>query len=122
MDVKASAQLHEWERVKTKCEEIFELKIYNLRDDYRDNFTETYENNEESLFEIQFTPGPINGIEQLSHERAKFFGLPVTNCSWNDATASNIIKTDLEKERTKEGRPDPRLKHTLFYYDRANSN
>lgn len=122
MDVKTSAQLLEWERVKTRCEEIFGLGIYNLRAEYRDNFTEEFENNEESLFEVQFMSGPINGVEQLSHERAKFFGLPATGCSWNDATAGNIIKTDLSKEGTKDGKTDPRLKNTLFYRDPGNLN
>lgn len=122
MDVKVSAQLHEWDRVKTRCEEIFNLGIYSLRDEYRDNFTETHENNEESLFEVQFMSGPVSGVSQLSHERAKFFGLPATGCSWNDATACNVIKTDLEKEKTKDGKVDPRLKNTLFYRDPANLN
>lgn len=122
MDVKASAQLHEWERVKTRCEEIFGLGIYSLRSEYRDNFTEVFENNEESLFEVQFMSGPVNGVNQLSHERAKFFGLPATGCSWDDATAGNIVKTDLERENTKDGAIDPRLKNTLFYYDSANPN
>ena len=120
MEVKASAQLREWERVKSSCEAIFNLNIYDLRDEYRDNFTEANENNEESLFEVQFMSGPVNGIGQLSHERAKFFGLPATGCSWDDATAGNIVKTDLSKELTKDGKPDPRLKHTLFYYDATN--
>jgi hypothetical protein len=122
MDVKVSAQLHEWDRVLIRCEEIFDLGIYSLRNEYRDNFTEEHENNEESLFEVQFMAGPVNGVGQLSHERAKFFGLPATGCSWNDATAGNIIKTDLEKERTKNSSIDPRLKHTLFYYDAASPN
>jgi hypothetical protein len=122
MDVKVSAQLHEWERVKTRCEEIFDLGIYNLRAEYRDNFTEKFENNEESLFEVQFMQGPINGVEQLSHERAKFFGLPAKGCSYDDATAGNIIKTDLSKEKTKDGKTDPRLKLTLFFRDPDNLN
>jgi tetratricopeptide (TPR) repeat protein len=122
MDVKASAQLKQWDRVRTKCEEIFGLNIYKLRDEYRDNFTEAYENNEEALFEVQFMSGPVNGVNQLSHERGKFFGLPVTDCSWDDATAGNIIKTDLEKERTKDGKVDPRLKQTLFYFDPSARN
>ncbi len=119
MDVKVSAQLREWTRVKERCEEIFALGIYSLMAEYRDNFTDENENNSESLFEIQFMAGPVNSIEQLSHERAKFFGLPVTGCSWDDATAGNIILTDLTKEKTKDGEVDPRLKQTLFYYDAA---
>lgn len=122
MDVKVSAQLHEWQRVIDKSEDIFDLGIYDLRDDYKDNFTDVYENNEESLFEVQFMSGPVNGVGQLSHERAKFFGLPATGCSWDDATAGNIVKTDLSKELTKDGKVDPRLKNTLFYYDSVNPN
>ena len=127
MQVKVAAQLHEWEKVKTVCETIFALKnnngqpLYSLVADYRDNFTETNENNSESLFEVQFMSGPVNGVGQLSQERAKFLGLPANGCSYDDATARNIIKTDLELEKTTDGKTDPRLKHTLFYYDSANT-
>jgi len=123
MEVKVAAQLHEWDKVKTLCEAIFALKnsngqpLYRLVADYRDNFTEANENNEESLFEVQFMSGPVNGVDQLSQERAKFLGLPVNGCSYDDATASNIVKTDLEQEKTVDGKTDPRLKVTLFYYD-----
>lgn len=117
MDVKVSAQLREWTRVKERSEEIFGLGIYSLVPEYNDNFTITNENNSESLFEVQFMSGPVSGVDQLSQERAKFFGLPVTGASWDDATAGNIIKVDLSKEMTKDGKVDPRLKHTLFYYD-----
>ena len=123
MQVKVAAQLREWDKVKTMCESIFALKnnngqtLYSLMANYRDNFTEENENNAESLFEVQFMSGPVNGVGQLSHERAKFLGLPADGCSYDDATARNIIKTDLELEKTLDGKTDPRLKHTLFYYD-----
>jgi len=126
MQVKVAAQLHEWSKVKTVCESIFALRsnsgqpLYSLMTNYRDNFTEDYENNAESLFEVQFMSGPVNGVGQLSHERAKFLGLPANGCSYDDATARNIIKTDMEKERTIDGQIDPRLKHTLFYFDPSN--
>ncbi|MDR1154791.1 MAG: RagB/SusD family nutrient uptake outer membrane protein [Bacteroidales bacterium] len=128
MGVKVAAQLHEWDKVKTLCEAIFALKnsngqaIYSLMPDYNDNFTEANENNAESLFEIQFMSGPVNGVGQLSHERAKFLGLPVNECSYDDATASNIVKADLEKEKTIDNKVDPRLKHTLFYDDSSVRN
>jgi hypothetical protein len=128
MLVKTGAQLHEWNEVKDWCDTIFALKnsngqpLYSLVTNYRDNFTDVNENNSESLFEVQFMPGPVNGVAGLSHERAKFLGLPASGCSYDDATASNIVKTDLEKERTTDNKPDPRLKHTLFYYDPANPN
>ena len=125
MLVKTAAQLHEWEKVKTLCETIFDLKgnagqtLYSLVANYRDNFTETNENNSESIFEVQFMDGSSVGVGQLSQERAKFLGLPANGCSWDDATASNIVKTDLEKEKTSDNKVDPRLKHTLFYFDPA---
>jgi hypothetical protein len=126
MLVKVSAQLHEWSKVISYSDSIFSLKnsagqpLYELVADYRDNFTETNENNSESLFEVQFMSGPVNGVTQLSHERAKFLGLPANGCSYDDGTASNIVKTDLEQERTIDGKVDPRLKNTLFYYDPNN--
>lgn len=128
MLVKVAAQLHQWEKVKEMCDTIFALKnsagqaLYSLVSSYRDNFTDVNENNAESLFEVQFMSGPVNGVEQLSHERAKFLGLPASGCSYDDATASNIVKADLEKEKTADGKVDPRLKHTLFYYDPSSPN
>lgn len=123
MLAKVAAQLHKWEDVKVWCDSIYNLKngsgqpLYSLVSSYRDNFTTTNENNSESLFEVQFMSGPVNGVGQLSHERAKFLGLPANGCSYDDGTASNIVKTDLEMEKTVDGKVDPRLKHTLFYYD-----
>ena len=126
MQMKAAAQLHEWDKVKALCETIINMKgnsgqqLYSLVSNYSDNFKEATENNAESVFEVQFMSGPVNGIGQLSQERAKFMGLPVNGCSYDDATASNIVKTDLEMEKTSNGQPDPRLNATLFYYDPNN--
>jgi len=117
MLVKVSAQLRDWESVKNYCDSIFSLGIYELVADYNDNFTETAENNSESLFEVQFIAGPVSGVKDPSQERAKFLGLPANGQSYDDGTASNIVKIDLEKEKTKTGQTDSRLKHTLFYYD-----
>ncbi|MFB6340324.1 RagB/SusD family nutrient uptake outer membrane protein [Saccharicrinis sp. FJH62] len=127
MLVKVSAQLHEWQSVKNYCDTIFDMKgaggvpLYSLVADYRENFTDVNENNSESLFEVQFMSGPVNGVGQLSQERAKFLGLPANGCSYDDGTAGNIVKTDLEMEKTVDGNVDPRLKNTLFYYDPNNT-
>jgi len=128
MQVKAAAQLRDWGKVKSLCETIFALKnnsgqtLYSLVPNYQDNFTEANENNSESLFEVQFMSGPVNGVGQMSQERAKFMGLPANGCSYDDATARNVIKTDMELEKTTDGKTDPRLKHTLFYYDPSTPN
>lgn len=119
MLVKVLAQQHNWEDVATKCEEIFDLNIYSLVSNYSDNFTSLNENNKESLFEVQYAYGTQSGIS-LGCQRAKFLGIPLDGCAWDDATASNIVKTDLSEEKTIAGEVDPRLKVTLAYYDSSN--
>lgn len=119
MLAKVYAQERNWGKLEETCREIFDLKKYSLVNNYRDNFTITNENNSESVFEIQFAAGTQNGIP-LGTQMSKFFGLPIPGGAWDDATASKIVKTDLEKEKTTDGKIDPRLKVTLFYYDAEN--
>lgn len=126
MLAKVLAQEKDWVRVDSVCQEIFKLRgaggepLYSLVPNYQDNFTVKNENNSESLFEVQFKNEKVGNIE-LGCDRPKFLGLPVSGAAWDDATASNIIKTDLEIEKTVDGKVDPRLKHTLFYYDPAST-
>ena len=121
MLAKVLAQQKNWDSLKTTCEDIFDLGVYDLVANYNDNFTATNENNIESLFEVQFAYGTQSGID-LGSQRAKFLGIPLDGCAWDDATASNIVKIDLELERTTDGKVDPRLKTTLAYYDASNPN
>jgi len=119
MLAKVLAQQKNWDALKTTCKDIFDLGVYDLVSDYDDNFTATNENNKESLFEVQYAYGTQSGID-LGCQRAKFLGIPLDGCAWDDATASNIVKTDLEMEKTTTGAVDPRLKSTLAYYDATN--
>ncbi|MCC8143299.1 MAG: RagB/SusD family nutrient uptake outer membrane protein [Tannerellaceae bacterium] len=120
MLAKVYVQQKNWNKVEELCHEIFNLQgangqpAYDLVANYVDNFKENTENNSESLFEVQFDGTIYNGIE-LGCQRAKFFGLP--GPSFDDVTPSDVVKTDLEKEKTIDGKTDPRLKATLFYYD-----
>ena len=63
-----------WEAAKKNIEDIFALGIYDLVPNWMDNFTEANENNQESLFEINFKEGTINGKE-VGNQRPKFLGL-----------------------------------------------
>ena len=63
--------------------EIISTGKYALVPSYLDNFTETNENNGESLFEVQFTgsvlelgQGQDNAASAESHDRPNFFGPP----------------------------------------------
>ena len=90
------------------------LKIYKLVDNYTDNFTAINENNSESLFEVQYAYG-IQAGNELGCNRAKFMGLPVDGCSWDDSTPRTALKGDFEQEKTTDGKVDPRLKATLAF-------
>ena len=125
MLTKVYMQLREWNSALEQMEAIINLKglggqtLYALVPDYRDNFTATNENNSESVFEVQFAYGTQAGIE-LGNQRAKFLGLQVDGCAWADADPRMALYNDFLLEPAASGEPDPRLKHTLFYYDPMN--
>ena len=47
----------EWENAVKTCEEIKNLKKYDLFDNYSEVFSEQYENQKEHIFSVQFDPG-----------------------------------------------------------------
>ncbi len=103
-----------WQNAKLLIEEIIAMPQYDLVSNYKDNFTMEYENNEESLFEIQFGEGLYNGKELGAH-RPKFFGLVVDGGAWADAYARSWLLLEFRKENASDGNEDPRLPVTLFY-------
>ncbi|MBL7112288.1 MAG: RagB/SusD family nutrient uptake outer membrane protein [Bacteroidales bacterium] len=103
-----------WQQAQTKIEEIFAMDMYSLVPNYKDNFTMEFENNSESLFEIQFGEGLHNGKELGAH-RPKFFGLVVNGGAWADAYPRPWLLDEFRKEQTAAGEEDPRLAATLFY-------
>lgn len=103
---------------------------YGLMADYGDNFREgpAYENNKESLFEVQFmdygTGGtdeewtPVNISSQATQGQAvesnyasQVFG------SWGDLAGSPWLYNLFKKEKCTDGRLDPRLYWTLVTYE-----
>jgi len=108
-----------WEAAKKNIEDIFALGIYDLVPNWLDNFTEANENNQESLFEINFKEGTVNGKE-VGNQRPKFLGLYAgsgSGLSWDDGSAREWLLDAFNEERDKDGNIDMRKFHTLFYYD-----
>ncbi len=107
-----------WLKAKDQIEQLFNMGIYDLVPNWMDNFTESNENNEESIFEVQFKDGLINGNE-VGNQRPKFLGLYLEDGSgaWNDASSRAWLLAEFNKEKDKDGNVDPRKFHTLFYYD-----
>ena len=103
---------------------------YELMKNYGDNFREgsKYENNAESLFEIQFldygTQGtddewtPVNTSANATQGSAieSNFG-PGTYGGWADLSASPWLYNLFKQERTTSGKLDPRLYWTIGTYE-----
>jgi len=103
---------------------------YALTADYGDNFREgpEYENNIESLFEVQFldygsqgtdeewTPVNISPNATQGHAVESNYG-PQGFGSWGDLAGSPWLYNLFKKERCTDGRLDPRLYWTLLTYE-----
>jgi hypothetical protein len=95
---------------------------YDLMAEFKDNFTEEFENNKESLFEIQFVNnnGKASGFPNYdvaggdeTSERAQFFG--VRGIGWCDGQPTKWLLNQFLIEQDKDGNVDPRLEYTMFY-------
>lgn len=103
---------------------------YALTADYGDNFREgaAYENNSESLFEVQFmdygTGGtdeewtPVNiSVEATQGHAVESNYASQTFGSWGDLAGSPWLYNLFKKESCTDGRLDPRLYWTLVTYE-----
>lgn len=103
---------------------------YSLVKNFGDNFREgsAYENNEESLFEVQFldygTQGtddewtPVNtSINATQAHAVESNFCPGVFGGWADLSATPWLYELFKAERTKEGKLDPRLYWTLCTYE-----
>ncbi|MBN2806572.1 MAG: RagB/SusD family nutrient uptake outer membrane protein, partial [Prolixibacteraceae bacterium] len=103
---------------------------YSLTADYGDNFREgaEYENNSESLFEVQFldygtggtdeewTPVNISPQATQGHAIESNFGSQQLG-SWGDLAGSPWLYNLFRKENSTDGRLDPRLYWTLVTFE-----
>jgi len=103
---------------------------YKLMADYGDNFQEgsKYENNDESLFEVQFLDygsqgtddewTPVNTSKNATQGHAIETNLAPGNYNgWSDLAASPWLYELFKAERTTDGSLDPRLYWTLGTYE-----
>jgi hypothetical protein len=103
---------------------------YKLTDDYGDNFKEgsAYENNEESLFEVQFMDNGTGGTDEewtpvnISAEATQGHAVESNYASqqlgsWGDLAGSPWLYNLFKKEKCTDGGLDPRLYWTLVTYE-----
>ena len=92
--------------------------FYGLVANYEDNFTDLNENNEESVFEIQFSEVNKGGDgddpnQNMGTNRSQFFA--PRGIGWSDGQARFWILDAFKEEPTLDGQIDGRLRRTLFY-------
>jgi len=102
-----------------------ELKnVYSLVPSYQDNFTETAENNSESLFEVQFAEsggtafnwtGDPSTVWKTVQAISITYGME--GAGFSDYLPTRWIYNEYKKEKTVDGGVDPRLLATLASYE-----
>jgi starch-binding outer membrane protein, SusD/RagB family len=108
---------------KIVFKQVIDLGVYSLVSNYRDNFTDTNENNSESLFEVQFsrTAGgvdlgwggaPATGWGKTS---ARAITYAPRAFGWTDVNPTRTLFNEFHDELTTSGAVDPRLDATMFY-------
>ena len=108
---------------------------YALTADYGDNFREgaAYENNKESLFEVQFMDNGTGGTEQewtpvnISNQSTQEHAVESnyasqTFGSWGDLAGAPWLYNLFKKENSTDNRLDPRLYWTLVTYESEYDN
>lgn len=101
---------------------------YSLMADYGANFTEAGENNDESLFEIQYMNYGTGGVDEewtpvnLSRDATQGNAVesnyaPNGFGSWGDLAASPWLYNLYKAEKCTDGRLDPRLYWTVCSYE-----
>lgn len=103
--------------------------VYSLMPDYRDNFKDVNENNAESLFEVQFTEGKGSDINWCCDPNANWKqvqGISVTygmeGAGFSDYLPTRWIYNEYKKEKTVDGKDDPRLLVTIASYEPADNS
>ena len=108
---------------KIAFKQVIDLGVYSLVANYRDNFTDTNENNSESLFEVQFSRdaggvdlgwggAPASGWGKTS-ARAITYGPRAFG--WTDVQPTWTLFNEYHDEKTTANTTDPRLDATMFY-------
>jgi hypothetical protein len=124
---------HKYSEAYTVLKDIIAGKYgtYKLTDDYGDNFREgsAYENNSESLFEVQFMDYGTGGTDQewtpvnISVQATQGHAVESNYASqelgsWGDLAGAPWLYNLYKKENSTDGRLDPRLYWTLVTYEK----
>ena len=102
---------------------VIDLGVYSLVPNYRDNFTESNENNAESIFEVQFsrdaggTDLGWGGAPTSTWGRtsARAITFAPRSFGWTDVQPTVSALNEFMIEKTVTGGVDPRVDATIYY-------
>lgn len=125
---KVYAQHHKWQEAKECLEWIVDGEgagLYDLVDDYGDNFNNRTEDNKESLYEIHFSLTHYVGFDQTDNpfDPAAQLGTQIEvnqspkGTGWNNIEARHSLVDIYKREKTVTNENDIRLYYTLWYSD-----
>ena len=122
---KAYMQNRRWADAQAQFARIIDAPAYGygLTTNYTDNFRHTTENNQESIFEVQFSEvntgstddasGGPTALTSQGNQRSQFWGVP--GFGYNDGEVRPWLVREFLQEPTTGGQRDPRLAATVFY-------
>jgi starch-binding outer membrane protein, SusD/RagB family len=110
---KAYLQQRNWNQASQEFAKVIGSGVYDLVPNYEDNFTALDENNEESIFEVQFGDRSLlaSGVRGLNIARM------VGPCgpSYCDGRPTRWYLEQFRQDTALDGTPDPRLLATLYF-------
>jgi SusD family. len=127
---KTYAQHHKWEDAKRCLEWIIDgngKQYYSLVNNWGDNFSNKTEDNSESLYEIHFSLSNRVGFDQTDNPfdpnaqlgtQIEMNQAPL-GIGWNNIEARRWLVDYYKREKTIDGKNDPRLYYTLWYDNAA---
>ncbi len=113
----------QWQNAADEFKKVIDSGVYGLVKNYRDNFTTADENNKESIFEVQFNRD-VGGTEtswqspptpNWGQTQARTITYAPTGFGWADIEPTKALFNAFQQDSTVDGKPDPRLRASLFY-------
>lgn len=119
---KSYLYMEDWASAETTLKKLTVAPFnYHLMENYGDNFIDTKENNQESVFEIQLGDvggtnawGGENSTQALGVTTAQEFA-PAEVSGWFEISPTDVLFNEFKKEKTKSGDFDPRMYATLVW-------
>jgi hypothetical protein len=110
---KAHLQQREWGAATAALQEVIASGLYDLMPNYADNFTAQFENNQESVFEVQFGDRSLLSQDVRGLNIARMVG--PCGPSFCDGRPTRWYVEQFLQDSTVGGQADPRLDLTAYY-------